>query len=331
MKGFAWEFSKKIDVLSDYDSITFLETVKSLPNKPEFSPWAVQIEPTNYCNISCDYCPSREKKTTVKHLNFSRFKKIIASIPSIRRIHLQGLGEPMLCPELFSMIKYAKRCGIYVSTITNGTVLNQNILCQLAGTGLDELSVSIDVPKANNAYKLRNVENPRKLWENLNKIKSSCPHTLLKISCVITSSNLGLLPELIRDCRDVGIRQIFMQEVQAGFQPTKSELIPPSVSNLTLAKTWYGRAYRTARDLDMEISIAIASSHRLRRYCLWPWTSVYIKVNGDVTPCCINLNAVGNIFRQPWNHIWSSVALSEFREHLKNGPLPCPCEGCNYL
>ena len=73
-------------------------------------PVRFNVEPTNYCNLSCSMCP-RELNRPFGYMELNLFKKIIdESILYGKRliITLNKDGEPLLHPELTQMIKYAK-------------------------------------------------------------------------------------------------------------------------------------------------------------------------------------------------------------------------------
>jgi len=57
---------------------------------------------------------------------------------------LVGLGEPLLHPQLFSIIRSAKKRGLTVSLISNFTLIDRDMSIALIDSGLDFLFVSFD-------------------------------------------------------------------------------------------------------------------------------------------------------------------------------------------
>jgi MoaA/NifB/PqqE/SkfB family radical SAM enzyme len=41
----------------------------------------------------------------------THFKRVVDEIPNLEKVTLQGLGEPLLAPDLFRMIEYAARAA----------------------------------------------------------------------------------------------------------------------------------------------------------------------------------------------------------------------------
>jgi molybdenum cofactor biosynthesis enzyme MoaA len=81
-------------------------------------------------------------------MSWELFTRIVDQVPSIARVVLHGVGEPMLVKELPHMVRYLKAPGAYVLFNTNGTVLTPKKGRELCDTGLDELRVSLDAANA---------------------------------------------------------------------------------------------------------------------------------------------------------------------------------------
>ena len=111
-------------------------------------PLRFNIEPTNYCNLSCSMCP-RELNRPFGYMNISLFQKIIdESILYGKRliITLNKDGEPLLHPELSQMIKYAKdkKAAHKINFYTNGILLTEAKSVELIKSGLDTMHISVD-------------------------------------------------------------------------------------------------------------------------------------------------------------------------------------------
>ena len=96
----------------------------------------VQVEPTTRCNLKCTYCT---KKEPIRDLTVEVLGSVLDRHPNIKLLNLQGLGEPFLCPNITELCKYAKSRGMYVMTISNGTMLNYDALDYI-----DRVMISID-------------------------------------------------------------------------------------------------------------------------------------------------------------------------------------------
>src|SRR5512134_2694575 len=113
-------------------------------------PSFVQIEPVGRCNLRCQMCPVqfRQHGATPALLDFGAFCTLLDGFPGLAELHLQGLGEPLMHPRFFDMVRHAAARGIAVSTNTNLTLLTQARAQEAASCGLTEISVSIDAASA---------------------------------------------------------------------------------------------------------------------------------------------------------------------------------------
>lgn len=112
-------------------------------------PTYVQIEPVGQCNLRCEMCPIQFRKYGSPHggwafMNWETFTSLLHGFPNLAHLHLQGLGEPMMHPRFFDMVRHATELGIRVTTNTNLTLLNPERTERLVRSGLDTLHFSID-------------------------------------------------------------------------------------------------------------------------------------------------------------------------------------------
>jgi MoaA/NifB/PqqE/SkfB family radical SAM enzyme len=106
-------------------------------------PLLAHIIPTRRCNLSCTYCNE-----------FDDFSKPVPTEEMFRRIDRLGAigtsivtisgGEPLLHPDLDSIIGRIRKDGIIAGLITNGYLLTAERIERLNRAGLEYLQVSID-------------------------------------------------------------------------------------------------------------------------------------------------------------------------------------------
>jgi MoaA/NifB/PqqE/SkfB family radical SAM enzyme len=106
-------------------------------------PLLVHIIPTRRCNIDCGYCNEYDKVSEPIPLDVMllRLDKIADLGTSV--VACSG-GEPMLHPELDSIIRGIRRRGMLAGLITNGYLLSAKRIEALNRAGLDYLQISID-------------------------------------------------------------------------------------------------------------------------------------------------------------------------------------------
>src|SRR5947209_4005716 len=113
----------------------------------EVLPRSLQVEVTGACNLRCQMCLVRYRPP--KHrvrgsMSLDQFKQLVDELPDLDEITLQGLGEPLLAPDLMGMIEYAVGRGISVGFNTNATLMTYTWAEQLVDAGVDWIHVSID-------------------------------------------------------------------------------------------------------------------------------------------------------------------------------------------
>jgi hypothetical protein len=110
-------------------------------------PEAVRVEVAAVGDLRCAMCllgfrPPLNRLTAAMPL--ALFRCLVDDLPGLRALSLQGMGEPLLAPNLLDMVRYAKGRGIQVSVDTNGSLLYRDRAEELVEVGLDRLRVSLD-------------------------------------------------------------------------------------------------------------------------------------------------------------------------------------------
>src|ERR1700704_2143883 len=171
-------------------------------------PGYVQIEPVGQCNLRCQMCSIQFRRDGPPYgppafMDFEAFKRTVDQFGTLRELHLQGLGEPMMHPRFFDMVEYATAKGIRVSTNSNLTLLNDRRAERCVTSELDCLHVSIDGATAETYERIRSrahydrvVSNLERLLAARERLGSEHPH--IHLVMVIMRQNLHELPEIVR-------------------------------------------------------------------------------------------------------------------------------------
>jgi MoaA/NifB/PqqE/SkfB family radical SAM enzyme len=109
-----------------------------------YSPFLVQLVVTRRCNLSCTYC--NEFDDVSEPVPTDELKRRIAKIKELGSwaVEFTG-GEPMMHPEIYELVRYAKSLGFTkVMLISNAYLLNEEKVRKLSEAGLDDLQISID-------------------------------------------------------------------------------------------------------------------------------------------------------------------------------------------
>lgn len=169
-----------------------LENRESLAdNIPLNTPWVIFVDPCDWCNFRCRFCPSGDKSLLndvgrpQTFMKFDLFKKIVDDIcefeKPIKVLRLYLHGEPLANPRFADMVKYAKLSGCCntVDTTTNGSLLNPKTSLDIVEAGLDRINISIEGVNGDQYLEFANkrinfdrlVNNIKYLYENRKQLE----------------------------------------------------------------------------------------------------------------------------------------------------------------
>ena len=82
------------------------------------------------------------------------FSRVIKTLAPVRQVHVQGEGEPLLHPEILSMLRIARKHAEVVTTITNGSLLEE-ASGHLIEIGIDRVGISLETADADEFHRIR--------------------------------------------------------------------------------------------------------------------------------------------------------------------------------
>lgn len=103
------------------------------------------IELTNSCNAACIFCPRDKtpKQGFMKIETFAEAVQRIGATGDSAVMHLCGLGEPLLHPNIAEMVNHLSKKGIPPSITTNAYLLTKELSRKLIDAGLKTLVSSV--------------------------------------------------------------------------------------------------------------------------------------------------------------------------------------------
>jgi MoaA/NifB/PqqE/SkfB family radical SAM enzyme len=111
----------------------------------EGGPLEVSLESTAKCNLYCPMCPRHIFTFDNENMDFELYKKIIRDCKdSVEFVWPYGIGEPMLHPNIFEMIRVTRDAGIRTGMSTNATMLDDRRADMLLDCGLDYAIFAFD-------------------------------------------------------------------------------------------------------------------------------------------------------------------------------------------
>jgi MoaA/NifB/PqqE/SkfB family radical SAM enzyme len=111
--------------------------------KAPHRPILAQIIPIRRCNLSCAYCNEYDKTSAPVPI-----EEMLRRIDQLAALGTTAItfsgGEPLLHPELETIVRRIRQHGIIATLITNGYLLTAERIKRLNRAGLDYLQISVD-------------------------------------------------------------------------------------------------------------------------------------------------------------------------------------------
>jgi radical SAM protein with 4Fe4S-binding SPASM domain len=323
-------------------------------------PSELQVEVSGACNLRCRMClvryaPAIDKKQGA--LSYEQFLELVDALPRLRKLTLQGLGEPLLSPHLLQMVEHAAKRGIEVGFNTNGTLLGRPIAERLVEIGCGWLHVSLDGATAATYEDVRHGTDFRphpgqfeRVVSNLRGLidaRAESERPRVQLVFVAMRRNLRELPQLISLAADIGVDSVWVQNLSHDFGDTDPAGSYRSIREYAeeeavfgrepaASRAVFGRAAARARRLGVELRLPQLEEPARREDgpgCSWPWDSAYVTHRGEVQPCCMVMGSdramMGRLGESSFEEIWGSARYRRFRAGLLDGDPPEVCRGCS--
>jgi Predicted Fe-S oxidoreductases len=303
----------------------------------------IQIEPTTRCNFTCGFCAGRHMRQG--DLDFQRFRSLVDKLKNPLHIELQGEGEPLLHPDFFAMVAYLRERfpAVKISTITNGSLLNDDNIERILEARIDSLMISLEsadeqIFQSIRGGKLERVKRGvQKLMQRKRQTAASTPTvgfsiTLLSSTCEQLDKIADLYDELELD------GGMLLQPLQT--MQTYRQFYDEGMSRnlLTREKAQsVNQIIASSADLRLKLATYQQQTHFYSALygsvntptCPWLERGLYLAADGSLTSCCFikdtNQHRLGDA-----EDNWSLIASRReaLLQALKSGAIPPQCNHC---
>jgi hypothetical protein len=218
----------------------------------------IQVRPISGCNLNCIFCSVDEGPKTKMHVTsyvvdldylmewFAELAKLKGEVEA----HIDGCGEPLLYPkfaELVSSLSDVKEVKT-ISVQTNGTLLDESKVDELAGAGLNRINLSINAMDAEMAKKLSgsaayDIERIKEIAKCIAKSKIE----LLIAPVFIPGMNDNEMLPIIKFAKELGCGRVWPSLGIQNFEAHRFGRKPKSAEKLT----WW-KFYRMLEQLEKQ-------------------------------------------------------------------------------
>lgn len=330
-----------------------------------FMPLRYFFELTYLCNLNCPYCYVGDERKK-DELTTKEWFKIIEQIPWYSFVTIVG-GEPLIRKDFIEILeKTAKKTFGKLNVVTNGILINDEIIDAFIRTKMMLLSVSLDGYGENhdkNREKDGIFDKIISNLDNLNSKKSENRNAkpMVDIKTIVLENNLDDLPKLYKLCEEMNFDFLSVSFLR------NNDLKQNSILRESFGEEFYAQKYPIKPYFDMdhfkEIYKEIEamkgktqiryspkfeggksnwdSLNRIEKFfnydeskpikeiyepCMYPFSNMMINPQGDVYPC-LSLN-IGNVREKSLKEVFNQSKYCCFRKNLKASGVFESCQMC---
>ena len=196
------------------------------------------LELTTKCNLFCEHCASNCGKANDTELTTEQWKAFLKYIRenfNSRSITLCVTGgEPMLRPDFYEIMKYAKLQGLKWGMTTNGTLITEDDVPKLVNSGMKTVSISVDGPEEYHDRFRRSKGSFQKAVNALKLLGACRDFETVQATTVVTKDNIGQLPELYELFKSMKLRDWRITNVDPSGRARDSKNLLDAEEFLTL-------------------------------------------------------------------------------------------------
>ncbi len=304
------------------------------------------------CNSRCATCNVYLKK--VDNLTVEEYDKIFASVGQAPFWFTLSGGEPFLRKDIVDIVKviYRRSKPAIINIPTNGSlfrVIPERVEAILKACPESDVIINLSLDEVGKKHdEIRgfpgNWERALKTYQALKELKRF-PNFTLGIHTVISVFNVKRFPEVYQELMklqpDSYITEIAEERVELN---TMGAQITPTAEEYAQAIDFL---ISEMKNKQLKGLANVARSFRIEYYqlvkqflqtkqqvipCYAGVASCQISPDGDVWPCCIRADSMGNLREAQYNFpkVWNSVQAREIRRSIKNRECACPLANASY-
>lgn len=300
----------------------YAKRLKERQDRGEFpqefeKPLGVQLELTYRCNQRCIQCYNRsgEPRPLEKEMTIDQWLNIARELSEIGVFEciISG-GEPLLLgDDLYKIMDILSDHGVYFILITNGMLLDKEVIKRLAKYKYRFIQVSIDGVKPEIHDKIRGADGAwkRAIRAAMLVVEANLP---LCISHCLLKQNVDSVGEMIDLAYVLGAQRI----ITGGYTYSGRAIL--NHDKIKLDKEDEKRAESIVRRktdeyvyAGMEVAWSADPVMQVKMNVVIPDQVLLIRPNGDVKIGCETPIKIGNVLKQSIMEIWETLGKNAWR------------------
>ncbi len=226
------------------------------------TPKKVYVETTTRCNLLCNKCIKQVENHGIVEgdMPFKVFERIASELSAVEQLILNGIGEPLLHPDLEKMIKVARKTMPRKAVIgfqTNGLLMSAEKARRLVSAGLSTVCLSLDnlhnEEKLDLCHRSPSLLDTSKALNNLQSAAQALNNGFrLGLEIVISKNNIHELPEMVKWAAGHDVDYILVSHLFAYDQEMVAESLfsTNTLDALSLFQQWQQSAQKQGVNLQ---------------------------------------------------------------------------------
>jgi MoaA/NifB/PqqE/SkfB family radical SAM enzyme len=277
-------------------------------------PPILALEFTNYCNLKCLYCTSPLGQRERGYMSDEVFAGILASLKEMKtnRIQLVGNGESTIHPKFSEFISELGKTKRFISMVTNGQWIKEQVISDMLRAPLDLVEISIDSGGKEGYERSRVNGNFEKLLSNLTLLK--------KLRDELRSKTMINIRVMLRPSQKDNFNE------ESLFWKQYADTVMPQYI-VKINNTTY----------EDDVFMFPQRQNNSFPKCSMPFKHLEVKWTGEILMCYNTLHqmgppglVIGNVKNETVLRLWNGEIMKQYREaHRKRLEENMPvCKGC---
>jgi putative metalloenzyme radical SAM/SPASM domain maturase len=230
-------------------------------------PSRLQVEVTTRCNMRCAMCVKSAQGSEIPEasMDLETFQRLAPAFAHCEALVLNGIGEPLLHPQLPEMASFARQWlpdSAWMGFQTNGLLLTSELAGRLVAAGVDRICVSVDaLTPGDGPGELHGQDKAQRLAQAFAMLRRAGERASrplrLGVEFVLMAENVRQLPAVTRWAGEQGARFLIVSHMlvyDAGMQA--QALFNANTPKATaIFNAWKARAQEEGLDLRAYLGV----------------------------------------------------------------------------
>lgn len=302
------------------------------------NPECIEIELTNYCNLTCTTCSRNDffgAEMRKGAMAFEKMQRVVDEVSQFaRKIVLTGLGETLMYKRLLDAVEYIRkaRSDTRLALTTNATIPNTPAILEALCDKLPT-SVTFSIDGIGDAFNaIRRGASYQSVIKMVEAVMRCAKASKFKMHMVVVRENYHQMREVVELAHSLGISLVYFNTLNLAALPQ----VPLEAYDLYSSESFHA-ALRQAQDRAVELGVNLGTfdfetPHGFNK-CRFPWEDFYITWDGYLALCCAQpfplRQNFGNVFEEGVMACINSPAFIELRKMWSANRTPALCERCH--